>query len=137
MILGIGTDLTDIRRIESGLARFEARFVKRIFTPSECQLADRKQGQARIARYAKYFAAKEAAIKALGGSNGQGFGWHDFEVGYDANGAPALCLHGAAAASLQLRLARGQVTTIHLSLSDEYPYAQAFVVIEAVRDVFM
>lgn len=133
MILGIGTDLTDIRRIESGLEQFGERFIARLYTISEQQQATQKTGQGRVARYAKYFAAKEAAIKALGGSNGQGFGWRDFEVGYNAMGAPTLTLSGNAGRALAMRLAKGQIPHIHLSLSDEYPYAQAFVVIEAER----
>lgn len=133
MILGIGTDITDIRRIEEGIARFGERFRARIYTEDERTLA---QGRG-TARYAKYFAAKEAAIKALGGSNGQGFRWTDFEVCYNAHGAPGLRLHGAALKALRQRLTKGQEPHIHLSLSDEYPYAQAFVVIEAVREVMI
>lgn len=133
MIVGIGTDLTDIRRIEEGIARFGDRFVHRLFTPSEQAHANAKQGQGRVARYAKYFAAKEATIKALGGSNGQGFAWQDFEVGYGEGGAPTLSLHGTAARCLTARLAKGQSASVHLSLTDEYPYAQAFVVISAQR----
>ena len=129
MILGVGTDLTDIRRIEAGLARFGERFVSRLFTMNEQAQAQQKKGQQQVARYAKYFAAKEATIKALGGSNGQGFSWHDFEVGY-TSGAPVLKLQGEALRSLMKRLTKGQTPHLHLSLTDEYPYAQAFVVIE-------
>lgn len=137
MIIGIGSDIVDIRRIEQGIGRFGDRFISRLYTPDERTRAEQKTGAGRIARYAKYFAAKEAAIKALGGSNGQGFGWTDFEVRYTAHGAPELHLSGMAGRVLQSRLTKGQQAGIHLSLSDEPPYAQAFVVIEVLRPALL
>lgn len=129
MIVGVGTDLVDIRRIERMFSLYPERFERRIFTDKEQALvrerSDVSGHKARMARYAKYFAAKEAAYKALGVGRGSGIGWHDFEVGYHETGQPRLRL------SLGAQRVVGNAASVHLSLSDEYPYAQAFVVISA------
>lgn len=135
MILGIGTDLTDIRRIERALERFGERFMKRCFTMQERDLAESRAhnpGQ-RVATYAKRFAAKEACVKALGIGVAHGVTLKDIEVTNDPLGRPTLALHGEAYRYLALRLPRETAVAIHLSLTDEYPYASAYVVIEACQ----
>jgi holo-[acyl-carrier protein] synthase len=129
VILGIGSDLTDIRRIENTLERFGARFVTRIFTDVERSRSDRKPGPA--ASYAKRFAAKEACAKALGTGMRRGVFWKDIGVENSRSGQPTIKLTGGAAARLVEMLPAGQRGVIHLSLTDDHPYAQAFVVIEA------
>lgn len=124
MITGIGSDIVDIRRIQRLLEQKGEAFKSKSFTEGEREQAESKKGEAVAARYAKYFAAKEACIKALGGSNGRGFSWQDFSISYDGHGKPLLTLSGAAAQALPDK------ATIHLSLSDDPPYALAFVVIE-------
>jgi holo-[acyl-carrier protein] synthase len=129
MIIGLGNDLVDIRRIEDSLQRFGERFIAKVFTGAERATAERRVGQARSGAYAKRFAAKEALVKALGK---QGVGWRDMEVINDADGQPRLLLSGGAAALLARRTPPGMRGVIHLSLSDEYPLAQAVVIIEAL-----
>ncbi|MEI6730480.1 MAG: holo-ACP synthase [Pseudomonadota bacterium] len=131
MIIGIGNDLVDIRRIEQSLKRFGQRFENKIFTQGEIAKAKQKSSpKAQAATFAKRFAAKEACAKALGVGLGK-ISWQEIEVANDQLGKPSLQLSGNAALHLQ-NLAAGKSTSIHLSLSDEYPYAQAFVIIECV-----
>ena len=130
MILGIGSDLTDIRRIEKSLARFGARFTHRLFTDVEQARSERKPDRA--ASYAKRFAAKEACAKALGTGIHQGVFWRDMGVVNMRSGQPTMALTGGALARLQEMTPPGMKAVIHLSLTDDHPYAQAFVVIEAV-----
>ncbi|QQR69518.1 MAG: holo-ACP synthase [Alphaproteobacteria bacterium] len=127
MILGIGTDLVDIDRIERMLERYGPRFAQRLFTAHERQRAQANARPAAI--YAKRFAAKEAVVKALGTGFRQGISWQDIEVVEDDLGKPLLRLHGKAAQHLD-RIHLESNKYIHLSLSDEPPYALAFVVIE-------
>ncbi|CUW40139.1 holo-[acyl-carrier-protein] synthase 1 [Magnetospirillum sp. XM-1] len=129
MIIGLGNDLVDIRRIEDSLERFGERFVAKVFTEEEKATAERRVGAARSGAYAKRFAAKEALVKALGK---QGVGWRDIEVRNDGEGRPCLRLSGGAAALLARRIPEGMQARLHLTLTDEYPLAQAVVIIEAV-----
>jgi holo-[acyl-carrier protein] synthase len=129
VIVGIGSDLTDIRRIEQTLARFGERFVTRVFTDVERARAERRAGPADT--YAKRFAAKEACAKALGTGMRRGVFWRDMGVVNARSGQPTMALTGGAAARLAEIVPEGFEGVIHLSLTDEPPYAQAFVVIEA------
>ena len=131
MILGVGTDLVDIRRIEGSLERFGVRFVTRLFTAAEQAQAERRT-QGRAAAYAKRFAAKEAGAKALGSGFADGVAWRDLEVVSAAGGAPTLELAGGALRRLNALTPEGMIARVHLSLSDEYPFALAFVTISAV-----
>ncbi len=133
MIIGFGNDLCDIRRIEDSLARFGERFVNRCFTDVERSKSDGRAGRA--ASYAKRFAAKEACAKALGTGLRFGVAWRDMGVVNLPSGKPTLCLTGGAAARLEKLTPRGYRAIIHLTLTDEYPLAQAQVIIEAVEDV--
>jgi holo-[acyl-carrier protein] synthase len=129
MIVGIGSDLTDIRRIEKAIARFGERFLARCFTEVERRTAD---GRAmRAATYAKRFAAKEACAKALGTGLRRGVFWRDMGVVNLPSGQPTLTLTGGAAARLSALCPPGHACVIHLSMTDDFPFAQAFVVIEA------
>jgi holo-[acyl-carrier protein] synthase len=130
MIIGIGNDICDIRRIEAVLRDYPERFVMRCFTETERRRAQRRVTQA--ATYAKRFAAKEACAKALGTGMRRGVFWRDMGVVNLPSGQPTLRLTGGALQRLQTVTPPGCGVIIHLSLSDEYPYAQAFVVIEAV-----
>ena len=130
MILGVGSDLADIRRVAETLERFGERFTRRIFTPLERERSERKGAPA--ASYAKRFAAKEACAKALGTGLAQGVFWRDMGVVNLRSGQPTLALTGGAAARLEAMTPRGRIARIHLSLTDDHPYAQAFVVIEAL-----
>ncbi len=130
MILGIGSDLADIRRIQASLDRFGDRFTHRVFTESERARAERKADRA--ASYAKRFAAKEACAKALGTGLSHGVFWRDMGVANLPTGQPTLMLSGGAAARLAALTPAGLVAKLHLSLTDDHPYAQAFVVIEAL-----
>ena len=129
MILGIGTDLCDIRRIESSLERFGERFTQRCFTEIERTKSDRRRNRA--ASYAKRFAAKEACSKALGTGLAQGVFWKDMGVVNLPGGKPTMALTGGAAAILAGLTPPGHDAFVHVTITDEYPYAQAFVVIEA------
>jgi len=132
MILGIGSDLVDIRRIQASLDRFGDRFTARVFTGNERATGDAKPTPAtRAAFYAKRFAAKEAASKALGTGYADGVHFCDLEVISGKNGRPALCCHGGALARLQAMTPAGMLSRVDLSMTDEPPYAQAFVVISA------
>jgi holo-[acyl-carrier protein] synthase len=130
LIVGIGSDLTDIRRIEKTLSRFGERFVARIFTEVERSRSERKPDRA--ASYAKRFAAKEACAKALGTGLKRGVFWRDMGVVNLRSGQPTMALTGGAAARLAELLPPGKRGAIHLSLTDDHPYAQAFVIIEAL-----
>ena len=130
MILGIGSDLSDIRRIEHSLQRFGDRFRQRVFTEIERGRSDRKVDAA--ASYAKRFAAKEACAKALGTGIRAGVFWRDMGVVNLRSGRPTMALTGGAKARLDAMTPDGMEAVIHLSLTDDHPYAQAFVIIEAV-----
>ncbi len=130
MIVGLGSDLTDIRRIEQTLERFGERFVARIFTDVERARSERKADRA--ASYAKRFAAKEACAKALGTGLRAGVFWRDMGVVNARSGRPTMALTGGAAKRLELLMPPGFTANVHLSLTDDHPYAQAFVVIEAI-----
>ena len=130
MILGIGSDLSDIRRIQASLERFGDRFRARVFTDLERSRSDRKADAA--ASYAKRFAAKEACAKALGTGMRRGVFWRDMGVVNMRSGQPTLALTGGALARLEEMTPPGMTAKIHLSLTDDHPYAQAFVIIEAI-----
>jgi holo-[acyl-carrier protein] synthase len=129
VIVGIGSDLTDIRRIQASLDRFGARFIERVFTEVERARSERKGDRA--ASYAKRFAAKEACAKALGTGIRRGVFWRDMGVVNLASGQPTMRLTGGAAERLEALIPAGMEPFIHGSLTDDHPYAQAFVVIEA------
>ena len=131
MIIGIGSDLSDIRRVAASLERFGDRFVQRIYTDVEQTRSERKGNRA--ASYAKRFAAKEACAKALGTGMRDGVFWRDMGVVNLESGQPTMALTNGALARLQALTPPGLTARIHLSLTDEPPYAQAFVVIEAVE----
>ena len=129
-ILGMGSDLIDIRRIEKTLARFGLRFVDRVFTPVERATSDRRAGRA--ASYAKRYAAKEACSKALGTGFRRGVFWRDIGVVNLPSGQPTLALTGGARRRLDEMTPSGMRAEIHLTLTDEPPLAQAMVLIVAV-----
>jgi holo-[acyl-carrier protein] synthase len=129
MIIGIGNDLTDIRRIETSLQRFGRRFTDRIFTPDEQARADRLARPA--ASYAKRFAAKEACAKALGTGFCDGVFWRNLEVVNLPGGQPSMTLTGGARERLDAITPPGMTARIHLTLTDEYPLAHAVVLISA------
>ncbi len=130
MILGLGSDLSDIRRIQASLDRFGDRFRNRVFTELERTRSERKADAA--ASYAKRFAAKEACAKALGTGMRRGVFWRDMGVINLRSGQPTMALTGGALARLQEMTPEGMRAVIHLSLTDDHPYAQAFVIIEAL-----
>jgi holo-[acyl-carrier protein] synthase len=133
MIIGMGSDLIDIRRIEKTLARFGDRFIHRCFTPAEIAKAERRRaGGTHIATYAKRFAAKEAGAKALGTGFSGGVFMKDIGVVNDASGKPTLVMTGGALKRLNTLTLPGQKIVIHLTLTDEPPLAQAHVIIECV-----
>lgn len=131
MILGLGTDIVNIERIEAALERHAERFSARSFTPAEIAQAEARPAN-RTATLAKRWAAKEACAKALGTGFGRGFGMVDIEVVNDAAGAPSLVLHKGAAARLAAITPAGHGARVHLSLSDDLPWACATVVIEGL-----
>ncbi|MFO1035699.1 MAG: holo-ACP synthase [Geminicoccaceae bacterium] len=130
MIIGLGSDLIDIRRIERTLARFGDRFVQRVFTPLEQQKSDRRMNRAES--YARRYAAKEACTKALGTGFRHGVFWRDIGVINLPGGKPTLALTGGAAARLAAITPPGYQVQIDVSLTDEPPMAQAIVIITAV-----
>ncbi|MGP9822106.1 holo-ACP synthase [Salinarimonas sp. NSM] len=130
MIIGIGSDLCDIRRIEASLARFGERFTRRVFTEGERARSERRA--ARAPSYARRFAAKEACAKALGTGFAEGVFWRDMEVVNLPSGAPTMALANGAAARLAAITPPGHRAVVHVSLTDDPPLAQAFVVIEAL-----
>lgn len=129
MILGIGSDLCDIDRIQKSLDRFGERFTHRIFTEGERAKSERRA--TRAASYARRFAAKEACSKALGTGLRAGVFWRDMEVVNLPGGRPTLRLTGGAAARLAAMTPPGHEAIVHVSMTDDPPMAQAFVVIEA------
>lgn len=131
MILGIGQDIIDIRRIESSLDRFGERFVARVYTSVEQAKSDRRANRA--ASYAKRFAAKEACAKALGtGVPAAGVHWRDLGVVNLPSGKPTMELTGGAARRLQEMVPSGMSAQIDVSITDDYPQAQVLVIISAV-----
>jgi holo-[acyl-carrier protein] synthase len=131
MILGIGTDLANIERIEATLERFGERFKNRVFTEKEQQKAERRKDIA--GTYAKRWAAKEACSKALGTGLRMGISWKDMAVTNLETGQPVMAVTGWAARRLAEMTPLGHKAIIHVSLTDDHPWAQAFVVIEAVK----
>lgn len=130
MIIGMGSDLIDIRRVEKSIERFGDRFTHRCFTEIERNRSDRKKNRAES--YAKRFAAKEACSKALGTGLAQGVLWKDMGVVNLPSGKPTMALTGGAAERLAELMPADHKPVIHITITDEYPYAQAFVIIEAV-----
>ena len=129
MILGLGNDVIDIRRIEKTLARHGERFTARIFTPLEQAKSDRRA--ARAASYAKRFASKEACSKALGTGFRKGVFWRDLGVVNEPSGRPAMVLTGGAKDHLAAMTPDGYRARIHLTITDDFPYAHAVVIISA------
>ena len=130
MILGLGNDLIDIRRIEKALDRYGERFLARVFTATERAKSDARAGRA--ASYAKRFAAKEACAKALGTGFRKGVFWRDMGVVNLRSGRPTLVLTGGAAEQLKRITPQGFEARVDLTLTDDFPLAQAIVVISAV-----
>ena len=130
MIIGLGSDLADIRRVQNSLDRFGDRFTERVFTELERARSERKADRA--ASYAKRFAAKEACAKALGTGMRRGVFWRDMGVVNMRSGQPTMALTGGALERLKAITPAGSRAVIHLSLTDDHPYAQAFVIIEAI-----
>ena len=129
MILGIGTDLANIERIEGTIVRFGSRFVDRVFTNVEQRTAERRAQ--RVATYAKRWAAKEACSKALGTGLRMGIAWKDMGVVNLSTGQPRMILTGWAAERLAAMTPPGHEARVHVTLTDDHPWAQAFVLIEA------
>ncbi len=133
MIIGLGNDLIDIRRVEKTLERFGTRFTERVFTPIEQKKSDRRA--ARAASYAKRFAAKEACAKALGtGVPRRGVHWRDLGVVNLPSGKPTMALTRGAAARLKEITPEGMIAQIDVTITDDYPLAQAIVIISALPD---
>jgi holo-[acyl-carrier protein] synthase len=130
MIIGIGSDLCDIRRIERSLERFGDRFTHRVFTEGERRKSDARA--TRAGSYARRFAAKEACSKALGTGMRAGVFWRDMEVVNLPGGKPTMRLTGGARERLLRMVPEGHEPVVHVSLTDDVPLAQAFVIIEAV-----
>jgi holo-[acyl-carrier protein] synthase len=131
VIIGIGSDIIDIRRIERTVERFGQRFLNRVFTDIEREKAESRRR--RVDTYAKRFAAKEACAKALGTGIYRGVSWQQMEVVNLKGGKPTLRLSGAAAKRLEELTPSTLTPHIHVTLTDDHPWAQAFVVIEAVE----
>ncbi len=132
MIIGIGTDLIDIRRVAKVIEKHGERFTQRIFTEIEQRKSDARRN--RDASYAKRFAAKEACAKALGTGMARGVFWRDMGVVNLPGGKPTMQLTGGAAERLKRLTPPGHWAAIHLAITDDFPMAQAFVVIEAVPE---
>ena len=130
MIIGLGNDMVDIRRIEKTLERYGDRFVQRLYTETEQKKSDRRAQRA--ASYAKRFAAKEACSKALGTGFHHGVFWKDMGVVNEPSGRPTLQLTGGAKAQLDRITPADHKAQILLTITDDYPYAQAIVLIEAI-----
>src|SRR5579859_3315677 len=131
MILGLGNDLIDIRRVEKTLERFGERFISRVFTEEERRKAERRP-YGRAATYAKRFAAKEACAKALGTGLRRGVFWRDMKVANLPSGQPTLTLTGGAAERLAKITPAGMRPQINLTMTDDHPWAEAVVVISAL-----
>ncbi len=132
MILGLGSDICDIRRVERALERFGERFIARVFTPIERAKAERRSGANRAGTYAKRFAAKEACAKALGTGFARGVFMSELGVVNLPGGQPTLRLAGGALIRLNALVPAGHQPRIDLTMTDEYPYAYAQVIISAV-----
>ena len=130
MIIGLGNDLIDIRRVEKSIERFGDRFIERIFTDIERAKSDRRANRA--ASYAKRFAAKEACAKALGTGLSHGVFWRDMGVVNLPTGAPTMRLTGGALKRLQAITPPGHTAQIVLTITDDFPQAQAIVIISAI-----
>ncbi|PCJ83954.1 MAG: holo-ACP synthase [Hyphomicrobiales bacterium] len=130
MIIGLGNDLCDIRRIEKTLDRFGQRFIERIFTPLEIAKSERRHQRA--ASYAKRFAAKEACSKALGTGFRRGVFWRDMGVANLPSGKPTMILSGGALARLEEITPEGMDYQLDITITDDYPMAQAIVIITAI-----
>lgn len=130
MIIGLGSDLIDIRRVEKSIERFGERFTHRCFTDIERAKSDGRKNRA--ASYAKRFAAKEACSKALGTGLANGVFWKDMGVVNLPGGKPTMRLTNGAGERLAAMLPAGHRANIHLTITDDFPYAQAFVIIEAL-----
>lgn len=130
MIIGLGSDLCNIERIQNSLDRFGERFIQRVFTDIENAKAARRP-HTQAGTYAKRFAAKEAFSKAVGTGFKRGVFMKDIGVINAPSGAPTLALTGGAAARLEQLTPAGHMVSIHLTLTDDHPWAQAFVIIEA------
>ena len=133
MVLGMGADLCDIRRVERAIERFGDRFLDRVFTPVERAKAERRTPAIRAATYAKRFAAKEACAKALGTGFNHGVFMHDLGVVNLSTGQPTMALTGGALRRLQALTPSGYRVRITLTLTDEHPYAFAQVLLHAER----
>jgi holo-[acyl-carrier protein] synthase len=133
LIIGLGSDLCNIERIQASLDRFGDRFEARVFTDAERAKAARRPFT-RAGTLAKRFAAKEAFSKAVGTGFKRGVFMRDIGVVNASSGAPTLALTGGARARLDAITPAGHVATVHLTLTDDHPWAQAFVVIEAIPD---
>ena len=133
MIVGLGSDLCSIERIQQSLDRFEQRFTQRVFTDIERQKAERR-ALTRAGTYAKRFAAKEAFSKAVGTGFRAGVFMKDIGVINAPSGAPTLLLTGGAKARLDALTPAGHRAKVHLTLTDDFPWAFAMVIIEAVKD---
>ncbi len=131
MIIGIGIDSVDIRRIEQTIKRFGTRFLNRVFTLEEQARSEKQKNK--IASYAKRFAAKEAMVKALGTGIGKGVGWKDVCILNNQYNQPKIELNGKAKTVLD-QLCEKKTSKLHISLTDEYPYAQAYIIIEALKN---
>jgi holo-[acyl-carrier protein] synthase len=131
VIVGIGSDLCNIERIQNSLDRFGERFIQRCFTEREQAKAERRT-LTRAATYAKRFAAKEAFSKAVGTGFKQGVFLRDIGVVNLPSGAPTLALTGGAKARLDALIPAGHAASVHLTMTDDHPWAQAFVIIEAL-----
>jgi holo-[acyl-carrier protein] synthase len=130
MIIGIGSDLIDIRRVGRTLERYGERFTNRVFTDIEKVKSDRRKERA--ASYAKRFAAKEACAKALGTGMSRGVFWRDMGVVNLPGGKPTMTLTNGAGKRLDEMTPKGCRPLVHLTITDDFPLAQAFVIIEAV-----
>ena len=131
MIIGLGNDVIDIRRVERTIERYGERFLARVFTETERLKSDNRAGRA--ASYAKRFTAKEACAKALGTGFRQGVFWRDMGVVNLPSGRPTLQLTGGAARALERLIPEGHEVRIDLSITDDFPTAQAIVIISAVK----
>ena len=130
MIIGIGNDVIDIRRIEETLARYGQRFIDRIYTDVEIRKSEKRAQRA--ASYAKRVAAKEACSKALGTGFRKSVFWRDMGVVNEPSGKPTMVLTGGARARLDSMVPAGHTARIHLTITDDFPYAHALVMIEAL-----
>ena len=132
MIIGIGSDIANIERIEQTLDKFGDRFIERVFAPSEiaeCERRKKVSKRERASAYAKRFAAKEACSKALGTGMRKGVFWSDMVVMHLPTGKPLLKLKGGAEKRLKELTPEGKEAEIHITLADDFPFAQAFVII--------